>query len=156
MQNTKPNPVWHWLTFSELSQQQLYQLLQLRQIVFVVEQNCVYLDADDFDQDAWHLLGEINGEFATYCRVLKPNTKYPEPSIGRVLTAAKYRGTGIGKALMSVALRHLEQEMPRSNIRISAQLHLKKYYEDFGFEAVSTPYDEDGIAHIEMLRSKLS
>lgn len=151
---TKSSPInWFWLTFAELSRQQLYSLLQLRQAVFVVEQNCVYLDADSFDQDAWHLLGENSGQLAAYCRVLKPGGKYSEVSIGRVLTAEKFRGLGLGKELMSVALTHIESEFPASAVRISAQLYLKKYYQDFGFKPVSEPYDEDGIPHIEMLRS---
>lgn len=142
---------WHRLSFVELSNQQLYALMQLRQEVFVVEQDCVYLDVDGYDQDAWHILGDKNHELVAYCRILSPGKKYQEASIGRVVTAKSARRTGLGQTLMQQALACVRQQFGAVDVRISAQLYLKEFYQAFNFNAVSQPYDEDGIPHIEML-----
>ena len=147
---------WKWLSFEQLSREDLYEVLKVRQAIFVIEQNCVYQDADGLDPTSWHLLGwheDTTGrKLVAYLRVVFPGGKYPEPSIGRVLTTASVRGTGAGQALMREAINHIALEYPQKSIRISAQQYLEKFYFEFGFETVSAPYDEDGIPHIEMLR----
>lgn len=147
---------WQWAAFADLSTEQLYEILRVRQEVFTVEQDCAYQDADGKDQRAWHLIAwseeTAHPESLAYLRVVFPGVKYAEPSIGRVLTQESARGTGLGRELMSHAIAHTLREYPGTDIRISAQQHLKTFYGDFGFEQVSEPYDEDGIPHIEMLR----
>ncbi|WP_346836816.1 GNAT family N-acetyltransferase [Microbulbifer sp. SAOS-129_SWC] len=145
---------WQWAEFSELSAQQLYAILRERQEVFTVEQDCAYQDADDKDPCAWHLIGWSDADseqVLAYLRVVFPGKKYAEPSIGRVLTSAATRGTGIGRELMRRALREIARAYPHTAVRISAQQYLESFYREFGFERVSAPYDEDGIPHIEML-----
>jgi len=148
---------WQWLLFDELSRDQLYEILKIRQAVFAVEQDCAYQDADGLDQASWHLLGWRNDanekNLVAYLRVVVPGIKYPEPSIGRILVARSVRRTGLGKALMREAITRTLTEYPDSSIRISAQQHLENFYSAFGFTTVSEPYDEDGIPHVEMLRS---
>ncbi len=151
-----PNISYNWYLFNQLTRDDMYELLQLRQQVFVVEQKCPYLDADGLDQYAWHLLArDTNGEtsnLAGYLRVIFPGKKYTEPAIGRLLTAESVRGKGIGWKLMQEALRHLAIEYDDKHIRISAQLYLKKFYEELGFTTTTDAYDEDGIPHIGMIR----
>ncbi|MFV8783761.1 GNAT family N-acetyltransferase [Microbulbifer sp. SA54] len=146
---------FRWSTFDQLSAAELYEILRIRQEVFVVEQDCAYQDADGKDQCAWHLAcWDYTTESPTllaYLRVVFPGKKYPEPSIGRVLTTHSARGTGLGRELMRTAIENTQREYPESPIRISAQLYLEKFYTDLGFEQVSEPYDEDGIPHIEMV-----
>ena len=149
---------WQWKQFKNLNTDELHEIFQVRQQVFVVEQNCVYQDVDGLDQYAWHLLGYQTAEnsgsrqLVAYCRVVYPAHKYQEPSIGRLLTVESVRKTGLGKQLLSVALINTEKEYPYKAVKISAQLYLQNFYSQFGFENVSSPYDEDGIPHIEMLR----
>ena len=158
---------WHWKTFDELSTSELYEILSIRQAVFAVEQNCVYQDVDGKDNEAWHFFavpmlkkkperGNTNRStpIHAYLRVLPPGQIYREASLGRVLTTVDGRGKGLGKLLLEQALQKMAEVLPSHNIRISAQLHLKKFYSDFGFEVVSEQYMEDGIPHIEMLNSK--
>lgn len=148
---------WQWSSFSELSPVELYQILAARQAVFCVEQNCVYQDVDGLDQQAWHLLGwSSDGSepvLQAYLRVVVPGLKYEEPSIGRVLTMPAVRGTGLGREILAEGVRRVEAQCPGCAIRISAQQHLVGFYSEFGFNQVSPPYDEDGIPHVEMLRS---
>lgn len=143
---------WEWHRFEQLSLEQLYGIITIREAVFVVEQNCPYLDADGLDQHAWHLTGRKNDDLVAYLRIVDPGRKYAEPSIGRVITARAERGTGLGKETLRRALKKVETEFPGKPIRISAQKHLEKFYAEFNFKRVSDPYDEDGIPHIEMLR----
>lgn len=146
---------WQWRAFDELSVKELYAILRLRQVVFVVEQSCAYLDLDDADQQAWHLMGWIGGDaplLAAYSRIFAPRIKYREASIGRVITHPQVRRGGFGKELMKEAIRRTEWLAPASPIRIGAQMYLERFYEGFGFQRDSEPYDEDGILHIEMLR----
>jgi len=148
---------WFNKTFAALSTEELYQIVQLRQQVFVVEQVCVYLDADGYDREALHLFAVQQGCIVAYCRLLPPGLKYQEASIGRVCTALEKRGSGLGRELMQKALTLVSasyaSESVRVDIRISAQLYLQSFYSSLGFTAVSAPYDEDGIPHIEMLCS---
>lgn len=147
---------WQWSAFDALSAHALYQVLQQRQDIFILEQTCLYPDMDSLDQGAHHLLGwrTLDGkrELAAYLRVLAPGAKYTEMSLGRVLTAARARGTGIGRELLAQGIAHAERQHPGHRIRIGAQQHLEAFYAGFGFVTVSAPYDEDGIMHIDMLR----
>lgn len=140
-----------------MSADELYEILKVRQEVFVIEQNCIYQDIDELDKTAWHLMAwNLNQpetqKLQAYLRVVFPGCKFKEPSIGRILSVKKVRGTGLGKELLRNVLLRIETEYPNQAIRISAQQHLHKFYALFGFEQVSQPYDEDGIVHIEMLR----
>jgi ElaA protein len=147
---------WQWSRFDGLDSEALYAMLAARQQVFILEQACLYPDIDGIDRDAHHLLGWRAGngerELAAYLRCVPPGVKYAEPSLGRVLTVAAARGSGIGLRLIETGLQKAQELYPGRRIRISAQLYLRAFYERFGFEAVSEPYDEDGIPHIEMLR----
>lgn len=148
---------WQWAAFHELTVEELYAILMLRQRVFVVEQRCPYLDIDGKDEGCFHLCGwkgspDSSRELLAYLRVLPPGVSFPELSLGRIVTAPEVRGTGLGRQLMHKGLAMAEQAFGPQPIRISAQMHLKKFYETFGFRQVSEPYDEDGILHIEMLR----
>jgi ElaA protein len=147
---------WQWSSFSQLSVDDLYQVLQQRQDVFILEQTCFYQDFDGLDQGAHHLLGwqTIDGKrvLAAYLRVLAPGAKYTEMSLGRVLTNRAARGGGMGRALLEQGIRHAEQLHPGHRIRIGAQRYLEAFYASFGFVTFSEPYDEDGIIHVDMLR----
>lgn len=143
---------WVWSRLGELNTKQLYDVLQARQQVFVVEQDCVYLDADGVDENSWHLIGYSNDKLQAYCRVVDAGIKYKELSIGRVLTTDAARGRGLGKTLMKQAIENIDKTYGDIAVRISAQQYLENYYQSFGFNTVSTPYDEDGIPHVEMFR----
>ena len=144
---------WQWSRFGELGVDNLYDALQLRCRVFVLEQG-PYLDPDGIDRQAWHLLGrDEGGALVAYLRVVDPGVKYAEPSIGRVITAAEVRGNGSGRALMAEGLAGCERHWTGRAIRISAQAHLERFYEGFGFVRVGPNYGEDNIPHVEMLRS---
>ena len=145
---------WRFAEFGELSALEVHDLLQLRSAVFVVEQNCVFLDVDGADPQCWHLLGRAqgNGPLLAYCRLVPPGVKFPEPSIGRVITSAAARRTGAGRELMAEAVKRAHELWPSRALRIGAQIYLERFYGEFGFSRCSEPYDEDGIEHIEMLR----
>jgi ElaA protein len=147
---------WQWSRFNEMSLDDLYAVVRLREAVFIIEQNCPYPDSDGRDPAAWHLLGwrDIGGqrELAAYARVFEPGVRYKEASIGRVVTAAAVRGTGVGKVLMAEALRRVESLAPGQVIKIAAQRRLEKFYDALGFKVVSVPYEEDGIMHVDMVR----
>jgi ElaA protein len=138
--------------FDALSAAQLYAVLKARQEVFMIEQACLYSDCDDRDADAWHVLGTDDaGTLAAYLRILPPGNRYAEPSIGRVLTTAPFRGTGLGRALVAQGLAHCARLYPDHPIRILAQEYLLRFYASFGFSICSATIDEDGILHREML-----
>lgn len=143
---------WKLKTFDELTGHELYALLKLRSQVFVVEQNCVFLDMDDKDQQCLHLLGFEDGILAAYSRLVPAGVSYTEASIGRVVTDAAYRGKGAGKELMQASIDKLEEVFGKQPIRIGAQLYLETFYTNLGFNTNSSVYIEDGIPHIEMLR----
>lgn len=145
---------WQWCTLDELPTTRLYALFAAREAVFIVEQNCVYQELDGLDPGAWHLIGWSGDAVAACLRVLAPGVKYPEISLGRVLTSAAFRGTGGGRELMQRALAWTDERYPQHGVRISAQAHLQRFYGSFGFSAVSQQYLEDGIPHIEMLRPR--
>ena len=143
---------WSLKSFQELSVDELYALMRLRQEVFIVEQNCPYLDADGKDKYAHHLMGYNNGKLVAYARLLPPGVSYTEASIGRVITATDERGKAFGQALMLKAIEEMQNLYGQAHIRIGAQQYLKAFYESFGFEQEGEPYLEDGIPHIIMLR----
>ncbi|MET4693413.1 GNAT family N-acetyltransferase [Endozoicomonas lisbonensis] len=150
---------WEWCHYETLSLNQLYEILAVRQSVFVVEQNCAYQDADGLDQVAYHLMGwAFNDDgrkaLAAYARVIPPEVVKPELAIGRVITAEAFRGQGLGRALLAEAVRLSEETFPDSDIYLSAQAHLQSYYGGCGFVASGELYDEDGIPHIAMFRRK--
>jgi ElaA protein len=144
---------WKTKRFETLSSLELYELLKLRSEVFVVEQNCVYLDIDGKDEKALHLLGTFEGKIVAYARLFKPNDYFAEASIGRVVTHPDFRDRKIGHILMRVAVESIRIYFGESKITISAQLYLKKFYESHGFIQTSEMYLEDDIPHIEMKRS---
>lgn len=156
-----PLPAIRWLAlpFRELDLDTLYALLRVRSEVFVVEQQCVYLDPDGKDRhpDTLHLLGIADdGAIAAYLRILAPGLSYPQVSFGRVLTAPAYRGRGLGDPMIVAALAHIEARWPGCDVQIGAQAHLQPFYARHGFAPSSEPYVEDGIPHIDMLRAGAS
>ena len=139
---------WHVRRFSELTTVELYAIMALRQRVFVVEQNCPYLDADGVDDRSTHVWASRgDAEIVAYLRIVPAGVKFAEVSIGRVITAPEARGTGLGRDLMKRGIA-----VAGGPIRIGAQAHLEKFYAELGFTRASDIYDEDGIPHIEMLR----
>ena len=143
---------WHSIPFSELSTQQLYQLLKLRVDVFVVEQNCPYpeLDGKDTLAGVEHLLGYADAELVACARLLPPGTSYDNTSIGRVATKLSARGDGLGHQLIKEALTRCETLWPSTTIDIGAQQHLENFYANHGFETISEMYLEDDIPHVDM------
>ncbi|WP_299823956.1 GNAT family N-acetyltransferase [uncultured Pontibacter sp.] len=138
--------------FDELTAQQMYDMLRLRSEVFVVEQNCVFLDLDNKDQVCYHLLLYKNGALEACARLVPPGTSYPEMSIGRIVTSPATRGTGLGKILVQEAIEACYRLFGGGPIQIGAQLYAKGFYEAFGFEQTGEVYDEDGIDHIHMIK----
>ena len=156
---------WQWSAFAELSGEELYAVLTLRQEVFIVEQACRYRDIDNTDCDGWHLLGwdtnvelgldaatRTKPELVAYLRCFPPGLKFAECAVGRVVVVPLSRGRGIGTALMQEGLRRVAVQFPAEPVRIGAQEHLQDFYKALGFVTVSESYLEDGIAHVEMLR----
>ena len=145
---------WILRSFAALSTAELYAILQLRNAVFVVEQDCPYQDADGKDQASWHLMGLDGDTLAAYARLLPPGISYEEPSIGRVVTAPAARGAGAGRELMEQSIQHCFTLFGDRSIRIGAQQYLEKFYTSLGFTSIGEPYLDDGIPHIEMLLQK--
>jgi ElaA protein len=143
---------WRLAQFDELSPREVHDIFQARIEVFVVEQKCVFQDLDGLDPVCWHLTG-ATGQLVAYCRLVPPGTKFTEPSIGRVLTTGSARRAGAGRELMRRAVDHATRLWPGRVLRIGAQQYLQHFYGEFGFVTASEPYDEDGIAHVEMVRA---
>ncbi|WP_458628243.1 GNAT family N-acetyltransferase [Winogradskyella sp. PC D3.3] len=139
--------------FNELTTQELYNILQLRSEVFVVEQDCVYQDIDGKDQNALHSLGYDNGILVAYTRIFKPGYYFEEASIGRVVVQQKYRKYKYGYAIMEASIEAIKTYYNATTIKISAQLYLKQFYNNLGFIEVGEDYLEDGIPHINMMKS---
>lgn len=145
----------HWTTklFDALTLTELYALLQLRSEVFVVEQTCAFQDIDGHDQAALHLLGHTGaGELAAYARLFDAGHSYAQASIGRVVTAPRYRGQGLGRQLLHEALAQCEVQFGPQPIKIGAQQYLLDFYQSFGFVPEGEGYLEDGIPHVHMVR----
>jgi ElaA protein len=137
--------------FKDLAPHELYAFMRLRSEVFVVEQNCIYLDADNIDPYCYHLMLRDQTEIVSYARLIPPGVSYTEMSIGRIVSNPAYRGTGAGKQLLTVAIEECYRLFGAGPIKIGAQLYLKKFYNAFGFIQTSEVYDEDGIDHIKMV-----
>ena len=142
---------WKYKQFSDLTPDELYTILRLRNEVFVVEQNCVFQDADNKDQLSHHVMGWNNDLLVAYARLVPAGISYSEPSIGRVVTSPGARSLGMGKELMQRAINILYATWGKTNIKIGAQLYLEQFYNSFGFQRTSEIYLEDGIDHIEMV-----
>ena len=140
-------------TFSELTTKELYQILQLRSEVFVVEQNCIYQDIDGKDEKAIHIIGVVQNKIVAYTRCFKPDEYFKEASIGRVVVKKNERKLKRGNQIMIHSVKTIEKLFQTKTIIISAQSHLKFFYNNFGFYSVGNEYLEDGIPHIEMIKN---
>lgn len=140
-------------TFDQLALAELYEILALRQEVFIVEQNCPYLDCDGKDQASWHFQGrDATGKLVCYTRLLPAGVAYPDyPSIGRVVSSPAARGTGTGKILMAQSIEQCRALFGPRAIKIGAQSYLLQFYESFGFRSTGEEYLEDGIPHTKMM-----
>lgn len=138
-------------TYEELTKNELYALLRLRAQVFVVEQNCPYVDLDNLDQAAIHLWITKENNPVAYTRIIRPGAYYKEASIGRVLTTPTVRNTGLGKEIFKKSIAEAKRLFQEDNIRIMAQSYLIRFYQGFEFQVVSEEFLEDGIPHVEML-----
>jgi ElaA protein len=158
---------WRWKPFADLTAREVYDMLEARSAVFVVEQQCVYHDIDGHDKDAWHLFAYAHGTdtdtsnaergegarhpaLAGYLRVLLPDASDADIRIGRVLTTSDFRRIGLGSAMLEQALKHIVAHWPDAAIKLHAQAHLQMFYGAFGFEPISDIHDEDGIPHVWM------
>jgi len=138
--------------FDALTPKELYEILRLRSEIFVVEQNCIFLDQDNKDFSCQHLMLYANKELMAYARIVPAGLSFDEPSIGRIVSSHAARGKGFGKHLVKLSIDNCIRLYGNRPIKIGAQLYLKAFYESFGFEQVSEIYDEDGIDHIDMIR----
>jgi len=154
---------WRWKPFADLTADEAYDMLEARNAVFIVEQQCVYNDVDGLDKDAWHLFAYSRGDaagiaqdgaegpkLAGYLRVLLPDATDTDVRIGRVLTTSAFRRIGLGSAMLAQALKHIVAQWPEAAIKLHAQAHLQMFYGAFGFEPISDVHDDDGIPHIWM------
>lgn len=147
--------IWQDLHHSQLNAAQLYRLLALRNAVFIVEQQCPYLDIDGVDLagDNRHLLGILDDQLVACARILMPEGEGQPVKIGRVIVSGEARGLNLGSRLMEQAINSCERHWPGQPIFLSAQAHLHRFYGRLGFVAVSGEYLEDNIPHIDMQRS---
>ena len=143
---------WEIKKFKELSVDELYRILELRNDVFVVEQECIYQDCDRKDLEAYHLFCIENDKIIATLRILEKGISYDEISIGRVVVDKLYRRKKLGRKAMEMAIDFINNTYGNSPIRISAQVYIKEFYESLGFKAVSDIYLEDDIPHIEMIK----
>lgn len=143
---------WKIKPFEALTVSELYDLLKLRSEIFVLEQNCVYLDIDGKDKIALHLIGEYDGKTVAYARLFDAGISFDNASIGRVVVEANYRDKKWGHDLMREAIAGIKSNFGKDKITIGAQLYLKKFYESHGFVQISEMYLEDDIEHIDMVR----
>lgn len=140
--------------FSELSQEELYEIIKLRIDIFVVEQNCPYPELDRKDYKAIHHFIKENNKIVAYLRILPKGVSYDEISIGRFIVKKDQRGRGLAKKILNNAITYIEKEIHETEIRLSGQKYLEKFYNSFGFDTVSDVYLEDDIPHVEMLYNK--
>jgi ElaA protein len=137
--------------FDELTPQLLYTAIKLRQDVFIIEQDCIYDDLDNQDQKCLHLFMMMDGKTAGYSRIVPPGVKFEESSIGRIIISPGFRNRKLGYTLVKKSIIETLKLFPGINIKIEAQAHLEKFYQNLDFETISTPYDVDGIPHIQMI-----
>lgn len=146
---------YHIKPFAQLTPNELYDILRLRQVVFIEEQKCIYVDCDNKDQNSDHLMGYLEDELVICCRLLPKGLSYPDAvSFGRLVNSLSIRGTGEGKKTVTMAIDFLENKYPQEKIKISAQYYLLKYYESLGFKAEGDLYQEDLLPHIAMTYKK--
>ncbi|WP_270304841.1 GNAT family N-acetyltransferase [Terrisporobacter petrolearius] len=145
---------WKIKKFNELNIEEIYKILALRNEIFIVEQDCPYLDCDDKDLNSYHLFLRENGEIVSYLRILEKGVSYDEISIGRVAVKKSYRGKGISRKMMQKAIEFIENNLSENTIKIQAQAYLLDFYSSLGFKAVSEEYLEDNIPHIDMIYKK--
>ncbi len=144
---------WQCKSFSELTSGEIYKILQLRNEVFVIEQNCIYQDMDNKDQEAFHIMALERNRVIAYARLLKPGISYPDAaSIGRVCVSISFRRNELGKLVVKKSIARINHLFGPTSIKISAQLYLKYFYESFSFVQLGDVYLEDGIEHILMRR----
>ncbi|HKJ06374.1 MAG TPA: GNAT family N-acetyltransferase [Flavobacteriaceae bacterium] len=137
--------------FTELSLQELYEMLQLRSEVFVVEQNCVYQDIDGKDQKSLHVLGKVNNQIVAYCRIFKSGDYFKYASVGRVVVSPKMRGKNYGHIIFEASVKAIKSFYNEEKIKISAQQYLTKFYNEHNFKQIGDFYLEDGIPHVAMV-----
>ena len=141
---------WYIKKFEQLSLDELYDILKMRSEIFVVEQECVYLDVDGKDKNVFHLFLKENKKILAYCRILPRGIAYEEASIGRVIVNKNFRKEKLGETLMIKAISYLKDVLKEKEIKIQAQAYLRSFYKKFGFQEISEEYLEDGIPHIDM------
>lgn len=142
-------------SFRELSASELYEILRLREAVFIVEQNCPYPEADGKDPDAIHLwFAEEDGRVKAYLRLYHKKGELGTIQVGRVVTSPDVRGTGLGRKLLHEGIRHAVETMGAERLYLEAQVYAIGFYEKEGFEVSSGEFLEDGIPHVEMRRNK--
>ncbi|WP_227396460.1 GNAT family N-acetyltransferase [Jeotgalibacillus aurantiacus] len=142
---------WELKRFDELNTRELYNILQARNAIFVVEQECAYHEIDGHDPDCWHLSLKIDGELAAYSRLLERGVKYDIASIGRIIVPEKFRGNGLARLLVQRSIDIMVNDWKEKEIKLQAQTYLRDFYESFGFEATSEEYLDDGIPHVDMV-----
>lgn len=138
-------------SFSELSGSEVYELLKLRQDIFIVEQLCPFPDIDDLDQKCDHLFAYSGADLVGYTRLSAPGVILKHPSVGRIVVAQKARNTGLGGVIVSKSMEFLKAKYPEKPIEISAQVYLKSFYGKHGFKPVEADYLLDGIPHVKMI-----
>ena len=139
--------------FTELNTTELYDLLQLRSEIFVVEQDCVYQDLDGKDQEALHVIGKKNDKIVAYTRIFKAGDYMEHACIGRVVVKDNERKHGYGLEIMKATINAIEQQLGENIIALSAQTYLKRFYNSLGFQEEGAAYLEDGISHVLMVRN---
>ncbi|UKN02662.1 GNAT family N-acetyltransferase [Paracrocinitomix mangrovi] len=137
--------------YSELSTDEFHDIIALRIAVFVVEQDCPYLELDGKDKDAYHLQAINDKRLIGTLRILKPGVYYGEAAIGRVASHPDFRDLKLGHEMMKHAMRFIDETLQLNEVRLSAQTHLVHFYEKFGFKSTGKEYLEDGIPHTELL-----
>ena len=145
---------WHSKAFKDLTNQDLYNILMIRQAVFVVEQNCPYQDCDGLDEQAIHIYGIAGNNILAYARVFQPGITYKEASIGRILTSQYHRDEKLGYQLVRKCIDYISKHYPSYGVRISGQCYAMAFYEKLGFKAEGDTYLEDDIPHIELVIDK--
>lgn len=154
MLNDQADVRWECRRLADLTASSLHRIHVARQQVFVVEQRCVFQDADDVDERSQHLVAwSADERLLAYARIVDPGVKYAEASIGRVLTTEAARGRGLGRLLIRRAVEQVMRDFPEAGVRISAQQRLQGFYREVGFISVGEPYLEDDMPHVEMLRA---